>query len=154
MSVGYIYILSNSAMQGLLKIGITSRDVRERVTQLSAATGVPRPFEIKYYCLTRDPDEIERSIREHFSSRRAGRKKEFFEISLLEAVQFIDSIIKPVQPDRYCTEDGEVTQKAPSQTSQQPQQIRPRRPREDKPFDPEALKRWQEKRLKSNKPLD
>jgi hypothetical protein len=47
MSVGYIYILSNPAMQGLLKIGVTSRDVRERVTQLSAATGVPKPFEIE-----------------------------------------------------------------------------------------------------------
>ena len=154
MSVGYIYILSNPSMQGLLKIGITSRDVRERVTQLSAATGVPKPFEIEYYCLTRDPEEIERSTQEHFSSRRAGRKKEFFEVPLLEAVQFIDSVIKQVQPDRYSTVDGKVTQKTPSQASQLPQQIQPRRWREDKPFGPGALRRWQEKRRNSKKPLD
>ena len=140
MSVGYIYILSNPAMQGLLKIGITSREVRDRVTQLSAATGVPKPFEIEYYCLTRDPDEIERSTQEHFSSRRAGRKKEFYEVSLLEAVEFIDSVIKQVQPDRYCTVDGEVTQKAPS--------------REDKPSPASIWRRWQEITRNIKKPLD
>ena len=41
---GYVYILSNPAMPGLLKIGYTERDVQERVKELSN-TGIPSPFE-------------------------------------------------------------------------------------------------------------
>ena len=102
MAVGYIYILSNQAMHGLLKIGITSRNVEDRVAELSSATGVPKPFEIEYYCLTRDPEEIERAAHERLLSHRAGKKKEFFEVPLLEAIDLIDSLTKPVEPERFC----------------------------------------------------
>jgi hypothetical protein len=102
MSVGYIYILSNQAMQGLLKIGFTNRDVKERIAQLSSATGVPKPFDIEYYCLTSDVEEIERKAHEGLFSHRAGKKKEFFEVPLVEAINLIDSLVKPVEPDRYC----------------------------------------------------
>src|SRR3989304_8754805 len=99
MSVGYIYVLSNQTMKGLLKIGFTSQSVEVRVKQLSSATGVPAPFEIEYYCLTLDPEDIEKKVHEQFSSKRIN--KEFFEIPLHEAVRFIDSLIKQVLPDRF-----------------------------------------------------
>jgi hypothetical protein len=93
MSAGYIYVLSNSAMPGLLKIGITNRDVKERVGELSAASGVPKPFEIEYYCLTSDMEEIEKQIHEHFSSVRVSGK-EFFSVAIVKAVEVIDSLIR------------------------------------------------------------
>ena len=137
MSVGYVYILSNQAMQGLLKIGFTSRDVKERVAQLSSVTGVPKPFEIEYYCLTRDPEEIERKAHERLVSQRAGKRKEFFEVPLLEAVKLIDSLIKPVEPDRYCRVNEQALK---------PQQSR-------RPTEAEALRRWQEARWNSKETL-
>jgi hypothetical protein len=44
---GYVYILSNPAMPGLLKIGCTDRSIEERTKELNSATGVPTPFEVE-----------------------------------------------------------------------------------------------------------
>lgn len=101
MSVGYIYILSNPAMPGLFKIGFTNRDVKERVEELSYATGVPKPFEIEYYCLTKDVEEIEDTVHSHFASTRLPGK-EFFSVELVDIIKFIDSLIRNVEPDRFC----------------------------------------------------
>jgi hypothetical protein len=101
MSIGYIYVLSNPTMPGLVKIGFTNRDVKERAGELSAATGVPQPFEIEYHCLTRDVEEIESSVQAHFASKRVPGK-EFFSVELVEAVELIDSLVKNVEPDRFC----------------------------------------------------
>lgn len=98
MSAGYIYVLSNPAMPGLLKIGITNRDVKERVEELSAASGVPKPFDIEYYSLTGDMEEIEKQVHEHFCSVRMTGK-EFFSASVDKAIEVIDSLVRI---DRFC----------------------------------------------------
>jgi hypothetical protein len=100
MANGYIYVLSNSSMPGLLKIGFTNRHVKERAQELSSSTGVPTPFEIEYYCLTRDVEEIEAKIHEQFSKNRQPGK-EFFSVSIEKVVQAIDSLTKTVEPDRF-----------------------------------------------------
>ena len=46
---GYVYILSNISMPGLLKIGMTRLDPTKRVKELSSSTGVPTPFNLVYY---------------------------------------------------------------------------------------------------------
>ncbi|NBO92714.1 MAG: GIY-YIG nuclease family protein, partial [Planctomycetia bacterium] len=40
-----VYVLTNEAMPGLIKIGLTSDSVESRLTSLSSHTGVPLPFE-------------------------------------------------------------------------------------------------------------
>lgn len=45
---GYVYILSNPSMPGLLKIGMTRFDPTRRVQELSSATGVPTQFQLIY----------------------------------------------------------------------------------------------------------
>jgi hypothetical protein len=100
MAIGYIYVLSNSAMSGLLKIGYTTKDVKERVQELSNATGVPEPFQIEYYYLTCNVEEVENRTHKHFSSKRV-KGKEFFNIEAEEAVKFINTIVKEVKPDSF-----------------------------------------------------
>jgi hypothetical protein len=39
-----VYVLTNEAMPGLVKIGLTTDSVEARLTQLSSHTGVPLPF--------------------------------------------------------------------------------------------------------------
>lgn len=47
---GIVYILSNEAMPGLLKIGLTTRkDLSARLRELYT-TGVPVPFRCEYAC--------------------------------------------------------------------------------------------------------
>ena len=101
MANGYIYILSNPAMSGLLKIGFTVRDVQSRVQELSSSTSIPAPFEIEYYCLTRDVEEIEKEVHYRLGKYRQSGK-EFFTIPLELAVKIIDSMIRSVAEDRFC----------------------------------------------------
>jgi len=100
MSVGYIYVLSNSAMPGLIKIGFTNRDVKERAQELSAATGVPTLFEVEYHCLTRNVENVEVEVHKRLSKYQQPGK-EFFSISLVQAVDIIDSLIQQVESDRF-----------------------------------------------------
>jgi ribosomal protein L32 len=87
-------------MHGLLKIGYTLRDVQSRVQELSSTSGVPVPFEIEYYCLTRDVEELEKEIHYRFGKYHSG--KEFFTIHVELAIKIIDSMIRSVSEDRYC----------------------------------------------------
>ena len=46
---GYVYVLINPSMEGLVKIGMTTSTPEERVTELSSATGVPSKFILVYH---------------------------------------------------------------------------------------------------------
>jgi len=46
---GYIYALVNASMPGLVKVGRTSRDPKDRAAELSGATGVATPFLVVYH---------------------------------------------------------------------------------------------------------
>jgi hypothetical protein len=41
-----VYVLTNEAMPGLVKIGLTTDSLESRILQLSSATGVPLPFKM------------------------------------------------------------------------------------------------------------
>jgi hypothetical protein len=47
--VGYIYILINPSLEGLIKVGKTTRDPIDHAVELSKATGVPTPFIVAYH---------------------------------------------------------------------------------------------------------
>jgi phage FluMu protein Com len=98
---GYIYILSNPRMPGLVKIGLSTRDVQERIEELTSATGVPVPFELEAYFESAAPEEHEQQIHKALSSRRI-KSREFFEVSILEALQVAESVCKttPMRQDR------------------------------------------------------
>jgi hypothetical protein len=83
-STGWIYILSNRSMRGLLKIGYTRRTVEERVKQLSNHTGVPSRFVCVYYCRVRSPEAVERAVHRLLAYYEAD--KEFFEVEFERAV--------------------------------------------------------------------
>lgn len=86
---GYLYILTNQSMEGLLKIGKTKNDPNKRAKQLST-TGVPQPFNVQYYALFDDMDEAEKIVHQELSKYNAG--KEFFHIDILHAIEIIENI--------------------------------------------------------------
>ena len=90
---GYLYILSNPEMPGLLKIGLTTRLVNERVVELNSATGVPRPFKVEAYFESADPKSHEGSLHEQFAAYRVPGR-EFFRMSLDEVIKAAGSVTK------------------------------------------------------------
>ena len=80
--------MSNPAHSGLLKIGQTSKDPLVRRKALSS-TGVPEEFVIEYQALTSDYRRQEKLIHQKLSKVRHSSKKEFFSITVPEAINVI-----------------------------------------------------------------
>lgn len=80
---GIVYLLTNEAMPGLVKIGKTSRcDLEKRMKELFT-TGVPLPFECVYACRVKlsHMDELEKALHTAFAPDRVNENREFFRIS-------------------------------------------------------------------------
>lgn len=84
--VGYVYILSNSAMPGLIKIGHTTRAVDERIAELNSATGIPTPFIIEDYFESTDPQSHENILHKLLERYRVSSNREFFRVTKEEAI--------------------------------------------------------------------
>jgi len=95
-AVGRVYILSNKAMPGLLKIGYTMNTVEGRVKELSSATGVPSEFFIEYQAECRDAAGVEALVHESLNNSRHNNSREFFSISLADAVNEIRKHAKEI----------------------------------------------------------
>jgi hypothetical protein len=74
-----IYILTNEAMPGLVKIGDTV-DLKQRMRDLGAPSGVPLHFECHYAAEVPDHQKVEKLIHQLFSEHRVNPKREFFRI--------------------------------------------------------------------------
>jgi hypothetical protein len=93
MSTGYIYILSNISLPGLLKIGKTDVSPEKRAKQLGS-TGVPSPFIVEFSKLVSDPTKAENEIHTILgkSGLRHSNQREFFHVDLSEAIQIVEYI--------------------------------------------------------------
>src|SRR5438132_10801448 len=78
-----IYVLTNEAMPGIVKIGFTAQDdVEARLTQLSSHAGVPLPFECYFAAEVQIGDglRIEKTLHQLFGEYRVNPKREFFRV--------------------------------------------------------------------------
>jgi hypothetical protein len=75
-----VYVLTNEAMPGLVKIGCTQGDLATRVRSLFQ-TGVPLPFEVFYACEVSDCKFVERHLHDAFGDHRVSKSREFFRIA-------------------------------------------------------------------------
>jgi hypothetical protein len=76
-----VYILTNPAMPGLVKIGCTDRGIEERLRELSAGPGVPVAFECFLAVEVTNHRAVERAFHDAFGDRRLNPKREFFRLS-------------------------------------------------------------------------
>jgi T5orf172 domain len=93
-----VYVLTNEAMPGLVKIGKTNGDVAERMKQLDI-TSVPLPFECFYAAEVTDCGKVEKAIHEAFGDHRLRKNREFFKLSPDKPKAIIELLcIKNVTP--------------------------------------------------------
>jgi hypothetical protein len=75
-----VYVLTNPAMPGLVKIGMTTQfEVEARMKQLFG-TGVPVPFDCAFACQVKDAHEVEKALHFAFGNVRINPNREFFKI--------------------------------------------------------------------------
>ena len=78
--MGIVYVLTNEAMPGLVKIGKTSGALEKRMRELYK-TGVPIPFTCFYTVKVDDADFVEKKIHQAFDDMRLNESREFFTIA-------------------------------------------------------------------------
>jgi hypothetical protein len=74
-----IYILTNEAMPGYVKVGRTT-NLNQRLRSLYR-TQVPLPFEVFYACTVDSGTDVERWLFDIFDDRRVSKEREFFEVA-------------------------------------------------------------------------
>ena len=88
---GYVYLLINPSMEGLVKIGKTTQDPKGRAKELSAATGVPTPFIVVFDAYFEDCSQAEEYVQARLEQKnyRVSSSREFFTAPVNEAVKAI-----------------------------------------------------------------
>ncbi len=111
MTPGYIYVLSNPSMPGLLKIGRSKNGAKARAKELNT-TGVPEPFEILGEAYICDMITTERNIHELLKEYRYNSSREFFKLTYKVCCELInnkypDIIISEPNENNISSEDYE-----------------------------------------------
>lgn len=75
-----IYILTNEAMPGFIKIGFTTKGVEQRIRELDSS-GIPLPFECFYAAIVTDGKIVEKKIHDIFGDYRVRSNREFFRVN-------------------------------------------------------------------------
>ena len=87
---GWVYVMSNPAMPGLLKVGMSSKDPSgDRVREPQQGNRVPQPFAIEYQALVDDERAVEASVFAHFKEQRISGKEFLQNVGVAEIVDFI-----------------------------------------------------------------
>jgi T5orf172 domain len=88
---GYIYILVNQSMGNLVKIAKTTRSPRNRIAELSSATGVPTPFSLALDPYVEDCARAETYVHARLEKDgyRVAANREFFNVDLGTAINVV-----------------------------------------------------------------
>lgn len=91
---GIVYVLTNPAMPGLVKIGMTNREsVDARLKELFN-TSVPVPFECEYACKVESSEKVEKALHLAFHPYRIHAQREFFKINPEQAIAILQLLDK------------------------------------------------------------
>jgi hypothetical protein len=85
VSKGYVYVLSNPSMPGIVKIGRSIHGGRSRARELNS-TGVPTPFDLEFEMFVDDCESVEVACHEVLEKYRVNDGREFFKCTVHKAI--------------------------------------------------------------------
>ncbi|MCX6639524.1 MAG: GIY-YIG nuclease family protein [bacterium] len=109
---GYLYVLANSAMPDLVKVGRTNREPSKRAQELSSVTGIPTPFIVIFEQYFEDADEAETFVHTMLARKgyRVAENREFFKAPANEVIKILvqapGACTTPVNIDNDESEEG------------------------------------------------
>ena len=87
-----VYVLTNEAMEGMVKIGRTTTSVEQRIRELDS-TSVPLPFQCFYAAEVGNSALVEGKLHRIFSDKRIRLNREFYRVDanqVREAIQLAE----------------------------------------------------------------
>jgi hypothetical protein len=108
--MNYVYILTNEAMPGYIKIGLTDKPVSERVLGLDN-TSVAVPFQCYYAARVDNNQKIERALHTAFGDFRVRPNREFFKMDPYKVKAILEVLaIEDVTPKNELVATAEDAQ--------------------------------------------
>jgi hypothetical protein len=98
VSAGYIYVLSNPHMVGLVKAGCTTRSPYLRAAELSEPTGVPGRYVVERSWRVADAPAAERLVHAALAAYRLPGS-EHFGLPVAAAVERVEAILGDARPE-------------------------------------------------------
>ncbi|MEU0286561.1 GIY-YIG nuclease family protein [Streptomyces sp. NPDC006147] len=86
--IGFVYVLTNPSMPGLVKVGQTSWLPEDRAKKLYT-TGVPEEFEVAFRVASSRYEQVERRAHEILGSYRGNPVREYFRVALDVAINAV-----------------------------------------------------------------
>lgn len=89
--LGIVYVLSNPAMPGIVKIGRSDqKDLKQRLRSLFN-TSVPLPFKVEFACYVEKADtkNLEAALHSAFADKRVHEKREFFRVQKEQVIPIL-----------------------------------------------------------------
>lgn len=99
-NIGYVYIMSNPIFQNdIKKIGCTfgSKSPSDRANELYKTAGIPMEFTVERWFFVEDSELVEQLVHNRLEHISVNKEKEFFRISLEDAVAAIQQAQRDVQ---------------------------------------------------------
>ena len=87
-TIGFVYVVTNDSMPGIVKVGLTSWLPEDRAKDLYT-TGVPEPFKVAYRIATSRPEAVERKAHEVLDEHRTNARREFFRVPVEKATEAV-----------------------------------------------------------------
>lgn len=113
-SEGIVYVLTNEAMPGIVKIGRTSGDTVERRVAVSRATGVPLPFRVAVARRVHDAVKVEKALHVAFGRERVNPAREFFSIEPFRLIELLNAFPgDDLTPEAEAAAEREVKKEEP-----------------------------------------
>jgi hypothetical protein len=94
MSSGYLYVLSNPAMPGILKIGMSTRSGAYLSAELyKKNSGIPLPFVLEFEIFSHEVEAHENSVYEELAALHVNVERGFFRIDVPDAIASVSGSV-------------------------------------------------------------
>ena len=87
----WVYVLSNPDLT-YYKVGYTDQTPDQRAKQISAQTGVPRPYKVEYAFNCWNGRKLEGEVHRKLEGYRVNTQREFFDYPLSEIILSIEQL--------------------------------------------------------------
>ena len=89
---GFVYILDNPSLEGMVKIVATTKKPSKRCLELSSSTSIPTPFNIVYSQPSMNPFKVESIVHTILDEYRVNKNREFFKVNIDQTINLIEDI--------------------------------------------------------------
>ncbi len=107
---GMVYVLTNPAMPGIVKIGLTTRETMEERLKELFKTNIPVPFKCEFACRVDDSKKVENALHIAFQPYRFPQR-EFFKIEAEQAISILKLFEKAEITSEFNKEINNITTK-------------------------------------------